>query len=36
MAVEKATEFTYVLNEDAAERLGVTIPQEILDEAETV
>ncbi len=36
MAVEKATEFTYVINEDAAERLGVTIPQEILDEAETV
>ncbi|MDO5670204.1 MAG: ABC transporter substrate-binding protein [Corynebacterium sp.] len=36
MSVEKATEFTYVINEDAAERLGVTIPQEILDEAETV
>ncbi len=36
MAVEKATEFTYVINEDAAERLGVTIPQKILDEAETV
>lgn len=36
MAVEKATEFTYVINADAAERLGVTIPQEILDEAETV
>ena len=36
MPVEKATEFTYVINEDAAERLGVTIPQKILDEAETV
>ena len=36
MPVEKGTEFTYVINEDAAERLGVTIPQEILDEAETV
>lgn len=36
MPVEKATEFTYVINEDAAERLGVTIPQRILDEAETV
>ncbi len=36
MPVEKATEFTYVINEDAAERLGVTIPKEILDKAETV
>ncbi|GAB3693959.1 ABC transporter substrate-binding protein [Corynebacterium nasicanis] len=36
MPVEKATEFTYVINEDAAQRLGVTIPQEILDEAESV
>ena len=36
MPVEKATEFTYVINEDAAERQGVTIPQAILDEAETV
>ena len=34
MSVEKATEFTYVINEDAAERQGVTIPQEILDEAD--
>ncbi|HHX84376.1 MAG TPA: ABC transporter substrate-binding protein [Actinomycetales bacterium] len=34
MPVETATEFTYVVNEDAAERQGVTIPQEILDQAE--
>ena len=36
MPVETATEFTYVVNEEAAEAQGVTIPQEILDEAETV
>ncbi|NLF89885.1 MAG: sugar ABC transporter substrate-binding protein, partial [Corynebacterium marinum] len=36
MPVEKATEFTYVINEDAAQRQGVTVPQAILDEAETV
>ncbi|MDO5511558.1 ABC transporter substrate-binding protein [Corynebacterium sp.] len=35
-AVETATEYTYVINEEAAERQGVTIPQEIMDEAETV
>ena len=34
MAVETATEFTYVVNEDAAERQGVTIPEDILAEAE--
>ncbi|WP_018024672.1 ABC transporter substrate-binding protein [Corynebacterium ulceribovis] len=32
--VEKATEFTYVVNEEAAKRQGVTIPQAILDKAE--
>ena len=36
MPVETATEFTYVVNEEAAEAQGVTIPQEILDEAERV
>ncbi|WIM69020.1 ABC transporter substrate-binding protein [Corynebacterium breve] len=36
VAVETATEFTYYVNEEAAERQGITIPQEILDEAETV
>lgn len=36
MSVETATEFTYVINEDAAERQGVEIPQEILDKAERV
>jgi len=36
MPVETATEFTYVINEDAAERQGVTIPENILSEAETV
>lgn len=36
MPVETATEFTYVVNEDAAERQGVTIPENILSEAETV
>lgn len=36
MPVETATEFTYVVNEDAAKRMGVTIPEEILSKAETV
>ena len=36
MAVETAKEFTYMVNEDAAERQGVTIPEAILSEAETV
>lgn len=36
MPVETASEFTYVINEDAAEKMGVEIPQHILDEAETV
>lgn len=36
MPVETASEFTYVVNEEAAKAQGVTIPQEILDEAETV
>ncbi len=36
MSVETATEFTYVINEDAAERQGVEIPQDILDKAERV
>lgn len=36
MPVETATEFTYVINEDAAKRQGVEIPQEILDKAERV
>lgn len=34
MPVETATEFTYVVNEDAAERQGVVIPENILAEAE--
>ena len=34
MPVETATEFTYVVNEDAAERQGVVIPEDILAEAE--
>ncbi|KAA0918493.1 ABC transporter substrate-binding protein [Dietzia sp. ANT_WB102] len=34
MPVETATEFTYVVNEDAAQRQGVTIPENILAEAE--
>lgn len=34
MPVEVATEFTYVVNEDAAKRQGVTIPEDILEEAE--
>ena len=36
MAVETSKEFTYMVNEDAAERQGVTIPEAILSEAETV
>lgn len=36
MPVESATEFTYVVNEAAAEAMGVTIPEEILAEAEKV
>ena len=36
MPVETAKEFTYMVNEDAAERQGVTIPEAILNEAETV
>lgn len=36
MAVETADTFTYVINEDAAARLGVTIPEAILAEAERV
>ena len=34
MPVETATEFTYVVNEAAAERQGVTIPEDILAEAD--
>lgn len=34
MPVETATEFTYVVNEAAAERQGVTIPEDILAKAE--
>ncbi|AWH96858.1 ABC transporter substrate-binding protein [Dietzia psychralcaliphila] len=34
MPVETATEFTYVVNEAAAERQGVTIPEDVLAEAE--
>ncbi|MFV0433067.1 MAG: ABC transporter substrate-binding protein [Leucobacter sp.] len=36
MPVEVSKEFTYVVNPDAAKRMGVEIPQEILDQAETV
>lgn len=36
MPVETATEFTYVINEEAAKRQGVEIPQDILDKAERV
>ena len=36
MPVEFASEFTYVVNPGAAERMGVKIPQSILDKAETV
>ena len=35
-AVETAKEFTYMVNEDAAKRQGVEIPETILSEAETV
>ena len=34
MPVETATEFTYVVNEKAAKRQGVTIPEDILAKAE--
>jgi putative ABC transport system substrate-binding protein len=34
MPVETATDFTYVVNEAAAERQGVTIPEDILAEAD--
>lgn len=36
MAVEVSKEFAYVVNEDAAKRMGVTIPEEILGKAEKV
>ena len=36
MPVETATEFSYVVNEDAAKAQGVEIPEEILKKAETV
>ena len=36
MPVETATEFSYVVNEDAAKAQGVEIPEEILKQAETV
>lgn len=36
MPVETASEFTYVVNEEAAKLQGVTIPQEILDKAEAL
>ncbi|MDO4761899.1 MAG: ABC transporter substrate-binding protein [Corynebacterium sp.] len=36
MKVETATEFTYIVNEEAAKAQGATIPQEILDQAERV
>ena len=36
MPVEKANEYKYVVNEDAAKRQGVEIPESILNEAETV
>ena len=36
MPVEVSKEFAYVVNEDAAERMGVTIPESILAEAEKV
>ncbi|MFC3848765.1 ABC transporter substrate-binding protein [Corynebacterium hansenii] len=34
MPVETAKQFTYMVNEDAAKRQGVTIPEKILNEAE--
>ena len=36
MPVEFATELAYVVNPGAAERMGAEIPQEVLDQAETV
>lgn len=36
MPVERATEFSYVVNEEAAKAQGLTIPAAILDQAETV
>ena len=36
MPVEVSKTFTYVVNPGAAERMSVTIPKEILDQAETV
>lgn len=36
MPVETAEAFTYMVNEEAARRQGVTIPEAILNEAETV
>lgn len=36
MPVQTANEFTYVVNEDAANKQGITIPAEILSEAEKV
>jgi len=36
MPVETAKEFSYVVNTGAAERMGATIPQDILDQADTV
>ena len=36
MPVEFATELAYVVNPGAAKRMGVEIPQDILDQAETV
>ena len=36
MPVEKATEFTYVVNEEAAQNQAIEIPEDILAEAETV
>ncbi|UIZ92851.1 ABC transporter substrate-binding protein [Corynebacterium sp. CNCTC7651] len=36
MPVETATEFSYVINEKAADKQGITFPQAILDQAEKV
>ena len=36
MPVEKQTESLLVVNKGAAERMGVSIPQELLDTADTV
>lgn len=36
MGVERATEFSYVINEKAIENQGLTVPQAILDQAEKV